>query len=76
MSIPKQLSEMAEALIADAMSKDSKMTAKEKVDIFKAASAWYLGVRKARQKDGDDPGDGSETFEALRERINGNGAIQ
>ena len=50
------------------------MGLKEKIDIFKATSAWYLGLRK-RPKD-DDEQESGETFAALRSRINGKGATQ
>lgn len=76
MSLQKQLDAMAKGLIEKATKPPEQgaeaMGLKDQIDIFKATSAWYLGLRK-RPKDGeDDPG--GETFEALRTRINGRGA--
>lgn len=78
MSLQKQLDDMAKGLIDEATSKPAEgaqaMGLKERIDIFKAASGWYLGLRK-RPKDDDDH-EGGETFQALRSRINGKGATQ
>jgi hypothetical protein len=78
MSLQKQLDDMAKGLIEKATTTPEKgeaMGLKDQIDIFKATSAWYLGLRKRAKDDEDDSPDGS-TFEALRTRINGNGAKQ
>lgn len=78
MSLQKQLDAMAKGLIEKATTKTTKegegMALKEQIEIFKATSAWYLGLRKRSKGDDDEPLGG--TFEALRERINGKGTAQ
>lgn len=66
----EKLEALANALLDDALSPDSEMPTKEKVEIFKPVAIWYLGVRKAKKGEPDDESKG-ETFESLRERING-----
>jgi hypothetical protein len=80
MSLKDKLTQMAETLIDEAMAAPvegkTALVAKERVDIFKATSMWYLGVQKMKDKDPDDePG---ETFDAIRNRLNGDskGQIQ
>lgn len=78
MSLQKQIDALAKILVEKAMSPPAKdvepMALKEQIEIFKATSAYHLGLRK-RPKDDDDR-EGGETFEALRHRINGKGATQ
>lgn len=79
MSVKRKLDTMAESLIDEAMKPAGEgvpaMTPKEKVDIFKAASAWYLGNRKASKGESDDSETG-ETFADIQRRINGRDATQ
>jgi hypothetical protein len=72
MSIHKSLEALAQSLIDKANAPETKMEVKEQVDIFKATSAWYLGMRKAAKNEPDEPGEGG-TFEDLREKVNGKG---
>lgn len=78
MSLQKQLDALAKSLVEKAMSPPANntepMALKEQIEIFKATSAYHLGLRK-RPKDDDEP-EGGETFQALRHRINGKGATQ
>jgi hypothetical protein len=47
------------------------MLTKEKVDIFKAVSLWYVANKKVRKgTDSDDP-DVGETFDKIAQRLNG-----
>lgn len=78
MSLQPKLIAMAEKLIDEANDPDKKMTAKDRVDIFKATTALYLGLRKKGKDDGDDsdrPGVG-RSFEDLRQDIIRNGTKQ
>ncbi len=79
MSVKKKLDTMAESLIDEAMKPLVEgvpvLSTKEKVDIFKAATAWYLGNRKANKGESDEPGEGG-TFAELRQRINGKETTQ
>lgn len=69
MTLKEKLNQLAEALIDAAPSVE---TTKEQVDIFKAASTWYLGLRKSEKgDDGEDSAGG--TFDELRQKINGEG---
>jgi hypothetical protein len=72
MTLEDQLNALAQSLVRDADT-DMEMPVKDKVDIFKAAATWYLGLRKGQKQDDDAPG---ESFENLRNRINGKGAVQ
>ena len=85
MNLKSQLDQLAEILLnaacvaAPPASKPAdgteEMTVKERVDIFKATAAYYLGVKKSRK---GDPGDDSlaGTFADLQQRINGKGITQ
>ena len=79
MSVKRKLDTMAESLIDDAMKPIEEgvtpLTTKERVDIFKAATAWYLGNRKASKGESDDSEEGG-TFADLQRRINGKDATQ
>jgi hypothetical protein len=79
MSVKRKLDTMAESLIDEAMKPAEEgvtpLTTKERVDIFKVASAWYLGNRKASKGESDDPEEGG-TFADLQRRINGKDATQ
>ncbi len=78
MTIQQQLEALAESLIVEAMKPTeaggAAMPTKERVDIFKATSAWYLGVRKIGRPDSDD--DTGGTFAELQQRINGKETTQ
>lgn len=78
MSLQPKLIAMAEKLIDEANDPKKQMTAKDRVDIFKATTALYLGLRK-KGKDDDDgderPGVGP-SFEDLRRHIIRNGTKQ
>lgn len=52
-----------------------ELTTKEKVEIFKAVTAWYLGERKSRKPDPDDTDSGG-TFADLQRKINGKTVTQ
>lgn len=72
MSLKSDLNSLAAELVKNART-DGNLETKEKVDIFKAASAWYLGsVKVEKPKDTDD---GSPTFDSLKERLT-RGAVQ
>lgn len=75
MTLEQKLNAMAEALVDEASHATTDLVTKEKVDIFKATSAWYLGMRKAMKGVTDDA-DAEGTFSALRERVNGKGTTQ
>lgn len=86
MSVKRKLDSMAESLIDEAMADiqvgeeeeatfEKRMPIKERVDIFKAASAWYLGNRKASKGEPDETDEGG-TFAELQQRINGKAATQ
>lgn len=72
MTLKEKLNKLAESLIDAAPTVE---TTKEQVDIFKATSTWYLGLRKSEKgDDGDEPLGG--TFDDLRQKINGSGATK
>lgn len=78
MSLQPKLIAMAEKLIDEANDPKKQMTAKDRVDIFKATTALYLGLRKKGKDDGDGddrPGVG-RSFEDLRQDIIRNGTKQ
>lgn len=79
MKLQDQLESVAQQLLEEAMkpgtAKKPGLSTKEKVDIFKATSTWYLGVKKANKGESDDDDAGS-SFQDLRRRINPNGAVQ
>ena len=74
MSLKSDLNSLAAELVKQARTTPDLET-KEKVDIFKAASAWYLGsVKVEKPKDTDED---SPTFDTLRSRVGlGKGAVQ
>jgi hypothetical protein len=61
---------LAEALLDDALKAENSMTTKERVEIFKPVSLWYLGIQKAKKGDPEESGAGG-TFDELRQKING-----
>lgn len=67
-----KLEALANALLDDALDQGD-MPTKEKVEIFKPVSLWYLGVQKAKKGEPGDPEPGG-TFQDIQERINGKGA--
>lgn len=75
-SLQKQLNKMAGDLITavSADDKDKPVALKDKIDVFKATSTWYLGLKK--KGSGDDPTDDEtasapRTFDKLRTMVNG-----
>lgn len=86
MTIATQLEKLASLLLSAATEEslpgvmaeshpdNEELTTKEKVEIFKAVSAWHLGVSKTKKGDADD--DLSGTFTEMKHKINGKGATQ
>lgn len=78
MTTPTKLERLADILLDAACQSPAEageeLSTKEKVEIFKAVAAWYLGVRKAKKGEPDDT-DSGETFAALQQRINGKGIM-
>lgn len=64
-----KIQQLAEALLDSALDTAKTMTAKERVEIFKPVSLWYLGTQKAKKGDSDEPDD-SGTFDDMRARLN------
>jgi len=73
MTLKSDLNALAHELVKKARSAgEGTLLPKERVEIFKAASAWYLGVTKVDKKGtDDDPASPAETFDSLRKRLNG-----
>ena len=69
-----KLEALANALLDDALSQKD-MATKEKVEIFKPVSLWYLGIQKAKKGEPGEPEPGG-TFADIQKRINGHGAAQ
>lgn len=67
-------------LLKEAMTPAAKdkpaMDTKSKVDIFKAASLWYVANHKARKGETDPDVEVGETFDKIARRLNGKGATQ
>jgi hypothetical protein len=47
------------------------MLTKEKVDIFKATSLWYVANKKVRKGETDSDPEMGETFDKIAQRLNG-----
>lgn len=75
MSTREKLNALAESLLDAALAADSKMPTKERVEIFKPVSLWYLGVTKGKKGDPEDLVV-SGTFDELRDKINGKEAMK
>jgi hypothetical protein len=75
MNLKKQIDDLAESLLKEAMSGDERIEIRDKVDIFKATTAWHLGNVKVKKPEANDL-DGVGTFEALKKRINGKAQVQ
>ena len=76
MSIKDDIDGLGSELLSAARAKPKKgeepMHSREKVDIFKAVSAWYLGSTKMKPSDEENditPRPGS--FDTIRQRVNG-----
>lgn len=74
-TIQTKLNKLAEQLLDEATRSPKKggepaLATKERVEIFKAASAWELGITKAKKGE-DDPGGAESSFNAIRDRVNG-----
>ena len=68
MNLETKLDGIASQMLDEA----KKLTGKDRVEIFKAVSGWYLGMERGKKK--KDPGESSDdsgTFERLRKKING-----
>jgi hypothetical protein len=78
MSLKSDLNRLALKLVSDALApmKNSDLTPKDRVDIFKAATQWQLGSIRAAKKEPDDDLKAG-TFESLRRDVlNGEESIQ
>jgi hypothetical protein len=71
MNLKQQIDELATSLLKEAMS--DAIDIGDRVDIFKATTAWHLGNVKVKK---DDDGDPSGTFAELKKRINGKAQVQ
>ena len=71
-TLKADIDKLARALLADALNaKGGGLLPKERVEVFKAASAWHLGVTKTGKKSDEDD-DGAalvETFDKLAKRL-------
>jgi len=73
-NIRDKINTLGDQLLDEATKKQKQgvegMAVKERVEIFKAASAWHLGIAKLEKN--QDPDDtGAESFSAIRDRVNG-----
>jgi hypothetical protein len=72
------IEKLGSQLLKEAMAAPQKdkpaMDTKSKVDIFKAASLWYVANRKTRKGEADPDAMTGETFDQIAKRLNGKGA--
>jgi hypothetical protein len=67
------IEKLGRELLTEATTPNGKtpMLTKEKVDIFKATSLWYVANKKVRKGETDSDPEMGETFDKIAQRLNG-----